>query len=200
NNNNNNNAEHNDNTSAIDGIDNQHNSVADTQVAVDKEEHGGNKNDDVEEAMALVEAHEEGEGIKAVESRKSFLLEPNSGVEDESGTEDEQAEFIKELETFHKQRFLEFKPPRFYQEPLNCLKLWRSVIRLGGYEQVTSCKFWRQIGESFKPPKTCTTVSWTFRCFYEKALLEYEKYKSSIGELPFTDVYAAEPVSGVKQR
>ncbi|KAI7726959.1 hypothetical protein M8C21_011384 [Ambrosia artemisiifolia] len=51
--------------------------------------------------MALVE-HEEGEGIKAVESRKS---------------------------------------------------LWRSVIRLGGYEQVTSCKFWRQIGESFKPPK-----------------------------------------------
>ncbi|KAK9052097.1 hypothetical protein SSX86_028725 [Deinandra increscens subsp. villosa] len=142
---------------------------------------------------------EEEEGIKTLQNQKSFLLEPNSGVEDESGTEDDQAAFMKELETFHKERCLEFKPPRFYGEPLNCLKLWRSVIRLGGYEQVTSSKFWRQVGESFKPPKTCTTVSWTFRCFYEKALLEYEKYKSSIGELPFTDVSSAEPLSGVKQ-
>ncbi|MFS8031506.1 putative transcription factor & chromatin remodeling ARID family [Helianthus anomalus] len=163
---------------------------------------GGNKNDDVEDVM-------EGKMcadfvvVPKMESEReigdSFLLEPNSGVEDESGTEDEQAAFMKEVEIFHKERFLEFKPPKFYGEPLNCLKLWRSVIRLGGYEQVTSCKLWRQIGESFKPPKTCTTVSWTFRVFYEKALLEYEKYKSSIGELPFTDVSSAEPVSGLKQ-
>ncbi|KAL5678253.1 hypothetical protein ACJX0J_014384, partial [Zea mays] len=33
---------------------------------------------------------------------------------------------------------------------------------------VTSCKLWHQVGESFKPPKTCTTVSWTFYNFYEK--------------------------------
>lgn len=38
------------------------------------------------------------------------------------------------------------------------------------------------MGESFKPPKTCTTVSWTFRNFYEKALLEYEKHKIETGE------------------
>ncbi|KAI3812113.1 hypothetical protein L1987_16819 [Smallanthus sonchifolius] len=152
-----------------------------------------------EEEAVEDEVHEEGEGVKTLESQKSFLLEPNSAVEDESGTEDDQAAFMKELEAFHKERCLEFKPPRFYGEPLNCLKLWRSVIRLGGYEQVTSCKLWRQVGESFKPPKTCTTVSWTFRCFYEKALLEYEKYKSSIGELPFADVSSAEPVPGAKQ-
>lgn len=60
---------------------------------------------------------------------------------------------------------------------------------------MTSCKLWRQVGESFKPPKTCTTVSWTFRCFYEKALLEYEKHKMRSGELPFTDASFAEPVS-----
>ncbi|XP_024994231.1 AT-rich interactive domain-containing protein 6-like isoform X1 [Cynara cardunculus var. scolymus] len=143
--------------------------------------------------------HEEGIGLKTLQNQKSFLLEPNSAVEDESGTEEDQAAFMKELEIFHKERCLEFKPPRFYGEPLNCLKLWRSVIRLGGYEQVTSCKLWRQVGESFKPPKTCTTVSWTFRCFYEKALLEYEKYKMSIGELPFTDASSAEPASGGKQ-
>nr|GMC70636.1 AT-rich interactive domain-containing protein 6-like isoform X1 [Ipomoea batatas]GMC77035.1 AT-rich interactive domain-containing protein 6-like isoform X1 [Ipomoea batatas] len=126
---------------------------------------------------------------------KSFLLDTNAVGVDESGTEEEQAAFMKELETFHKERCLEFKPPRFYGEPLNCLKLWRAVIRLGGYEQVTSCKLWRQVGESFKPPKTCTTVSWTFRCFYEKALLEYEKYKMRSGELPFADASFSEPSS-----
>ncbi|KAM3376705.1 AT-rich interactive domain-containing protein 6 isoform X1 [Capsicum galapagoense] len=126
---------------------------------------------------------------------KTFLLETNPMGEDESGTEAEQAAFMKELEAFHKERCLEFKAPRFYGEPLNCLKLWRAVIRLGGYEQVTSCKLWRQVGESFKPPKTCTTVSWTFRCFYEKALLEYEKHKMRSGELPFTDAAFAETTS-----
>ncbi|KAL7118411.1 hypothetical protein ACP275_02G000100 [Erythranthe tilingii] len=127
---------------------------------------------------------------------KTFLLDANDVTGDESGTEEEQAAFMKELETFHRERCLDFKPPKFYQEPLNCLKLWRAVIRLGGYEQVTSLKLWRQVGESFRPPKTCTTVSWTFRGFYEKALLEYEKYKMRSGELPFTDVSLSDPASG----
>ncbi|KAL2506047.1 AT-rich interactive domain-containing protein 5 [Abeliophyllum distichum] len=76
-----------------------------------------------------------------------------------------------------------FKQPKFYGHPLNCLKLWRAVIRLGGYDRVTGSKLWRQVGESFHPPKTCTTVSWTFRIFYEKALLEYERHKRLSGEL-----------------
>uniref|UniRef100_A0A803KQE9 ARID domain-containing protein n=1 Tax=Chenopodium quinoa TaxID=63459 RepID=A0A803KQE9_CHEQI len=97
----------------------------------------------------------------------------------ESGTEDEQAAFMMELDKFHKERSLDFKPPKFYGEPLNLLKLWRSVLKLGGYDKVTACKYWRQVGESFKPPKTCTTVSWTFRIFYEKALLDYERYRTS---------------------
>ncbi|XP_042000811.1 AT-rich interactive domain-containing protein 6-like [Salvia splendens] len=129
-------------------------------------------------------------------SSRSFLLDADDVTGDESGTEEEQAAFMKELETFHKERCLDFKPPKFYQEPLNCLKLWRAVIRLGGYEQVTSLKLWRQVGESFKPPKTCTTVSWTFRGFYEKALLEYEKYKMRCGELPFTDASVSDPAAG----
>ncbi|CAN1805146.1 AT-rich interactive domain-containing protein 3 [Linum perenne] len=118
---------------------------------------------------------------------KTFLLEPSLDDGYESGTEEEQAEFIKEVETFYKESYLEFKPPKFYKEELNLLKLWRAVVKLGGYEQVTSCKLWRQVGESFRPPKTCTTVSWTFRIFYEKALLEYEKQKIRNGELPFSD-------------
>ncbi|KMT19737.1 hypothetical protein BVRB_1g007920 [Beta vulgaris subsp. vulgaris] len=113
--------------------------------------------------------------------------------DEEAGTKDEQAEFTKELEAFYKGRYMDFKPPKFYGEPLNCLKLWRAVVQLGGYDRVTTYKLWRQVGESFHPPKTCTTISWTFRIFYEKALLEYEKHKREIGELEFPDAPIPEP-------
>ncbi|XP_058073374.1 AT-rich interactive domain-containing protein 6-like isoform X2 [Magnolia sinica] len=116
-------------------------------------------------------------------TNQSFPSDPQVIEGYESGTEEEQMTFMKELATFFRDRGLEFKPPKFYGEGLNCLKLWRAVTRLGGYDTVTSCKLWRQVGESFKPPKTCTTVSWSFRCFYEKALLDYERYKMRGGEL-----------------
>ncbi|KAF7809542.1 AT-rich interactive domain-containing protein 6-like [Senna tora] len=111
-----------------------------------------------------------------------------------SGTEEDQSAFMKELENFFRERSMEFKPPKFYGEGLNCLKLWRAVTRLGGYDKVTSCKLWRQVGESFKPPKTCTTVSWTFRGFYEKALLDYERHKTNGGELTVPIVAHTEPM------
>ncbi|KAG6400171.1 hypothetical protein SASPL_136996 [Salvia splendens] len=101
----------------------------------------------------------------------------------DDGTPEDQAAFIRELESFYRERATDFKPPKFYGQPLNCLKLWRAVIRLGGYDRVTGSKLWRQVGESFHPPKTCTTVSWTFRIFYEKSLLEYEKHKRQSGDL-----------------
>ncbi|KAF1874823.1 hypothetical protein Lal_00007438 [Lupinus albus] len=113
----------------------------------------------------------------------SFLNADHCYDGNESGTDEEQSLFLKELENFFRERSIEFKPPKFYGEGLNCLKLWRAVARLGGYDKVTSCKLWRQVGESFKPPKTCTTVSWTFRGFYEKVLLDYERHKINDGEL-----------------
>ncbi|XP_031488010.1 AT-rich interactive domain-containing protein 3 isoform X2 [Nymphaea colorata] len=112
---------------------------------------------------------------------------------DESGSEEEQAAFVKELENFFKERNMEFKVPKFYGEGLNCLKLWRAVTRLGGYDHVTTCKLWRQVGESFKPPKTCTTISWSFRIFYEKALLDYERHKTRGNELVTTATSVLEP-------
>ncbi|XP_019438146.1 PREDICTED: AT-rich interactive domain-containing protein 5 [Lupinus angustifolius] len=114
---------------------------------------------------------------------KSVLNDSEMSEYEETGTPLEQQAFMKELQTFYRERSLEFKPPKFYGVPLNCLKLWRAVIKLGGYDIVTGSKLWRLVGESFHPPKTCTTVSWTFRIFYEKALLEYEKYKRETGEL-----------------
>ncbi|KAK4790980.1 hypothetical protein SAY86_031393 [Trapa natans] len=120
---------------------------------------------------------------KLTQSLKDIFLLDENDEGSESGTEEEQSAFMKELENFFKEKSLEFKPPKFYGEGLNCLKLWRAVVRLGGYDKVTSCKLWRQVGEAFKPPKTCTTVSWTFRGFYEKALLDYERDKLHGGDL-----------------
>ncbi|KAL9312502.1 hypothetical protein ACSQ67_017954 [Phaseolus vulgaris] len=120
---------------------------------------------------------------KNIREMKNVLNDTEMTEYDEYGTPLDRDTFMKEIENFYRERSLEFKPPKFYGEPLNCLKLWRAVIRLGGYDVVTGSKLWRQVGESFNPPKTCTTVSWTFRIFYEKALLEYEKHKRETGEL-----------------
>ncbi|KAL2605962.1 hypothetical protein AAZV13_09G156200 [Glycine max] len=129
-------------------------------------------------------------------SKNLYFLDPDDSYNgNESGTEEEQSAFMKELENFFRERSMEFKPPKFYKEELNCLKLWRSVHRLGGYDKVTSYKLWRQVGESFKPPKTCTTVSWTFRVFYEKALLDYERHTTKGGELNVPITPHAEPIN-----
>ncbi|KAK4726065.1 hypothetical protein R3W88_030982 [Solanum pinnatisectum] len=103
--------------------------------------------------------------------------------EDDEGSPEDQAVFIGKLGTFYQEKAMELKIPKFYGHPLNCLKLWRSVIRLGGYDRVTGFKLWRQVGDSFNPPKTCTTVSWTFRSFYEKLLLQYERHRTQNREL-----------------
>ncbi|KAK3134118.1 hypothetical protein QOZ80_6AG0545200 [Eleusine coracana subsp. coracana] len=139
----------------------------------------GGQNQPAENQFVLVPPAEEDLALDKV--TENFFFDYSTGGDD-SGTEEEQAAFMKELERFYREKMMEFKPPKFYGEGLNCLKLWRQVTGLGGYDQVTSCKLWRQVGESFKPPKTCTTVSWTFRNFYEKALLEYEKHKIETGE------------------
>ncbi|KAK6939133.1 Alpha crystallin/Hsp20 domain, partial [Dillenia turbinata] len=116
-------------------------------------------------------------------------------TDDLSGTPEEQSSFLQELENFFNERGKHFKHPKFYGEPLNCLKLWRAVIDLGGYDEVTANKLWLQIGSSFNPPKTCTTVSYSFRGFYEKALLDYERHVMSHVELTDLQVKLA-PHSG----
>ena len=51
-----------------------------------------------------------------------FLDADHSYDGNESGTEEEQSAFMKELENFFRERSMEFKPPKFYGEGLNCLK------------------------------------------------------------------------------
>ncbi|XP_051118171.1 AT-rich interactive domain-containing protein 3-like isoform X2 [Andrographis paniculata] len=145
----------------------------------------------IRDSSALAEDHSGG-GFKSTFSPTTL---PLLGEKDD-GTPEEQVAFMKEIENFYRQRALDFKPPKFYGHPLNCLKLWRAVIRLGGYDRVTASKLWRQVGESFHPPKTCTTVSWTFRIFYEKSLLEYERHKILSGDLQLSAATLPEASGG----
>lgn len=52
----------------------------------------------------------------------SFLFELQMADDDESGTPEDQSAFMKELESFCREMALEFKPPKFYGQPLNLLK------------------------------------------------------------------------------
>ncbi|XP_062220106.1 AT-rich interactive domain-containing protein 5-like [Phragmites australis] len=156
----------------------------------EEEDDGGEDEEDDDDdstpdASPRAEMKVEGESSTGMaQSGASHRVEPDPFLDgDDSGSEEEQGAFMAELERFHREHSLEFKPPKFYGKGLNCLKLWRQVAHLGGHEQVTVCKLWRQVGETFRPPKTCTTVSWSFRIFYEKALLEYEKHKVRTGQL-----------------
>jgi hypothetical protein len=74
---------------------------------------------------------------ESVKKWKTWLLSDAEAREvDEAGAPQDQEAFIKEVEAFNKENFLEFKAPKFYGQPLNCLKLWRAVIKLGGYDVV----------------------------------------------------------------
>ncbi|KAL1219757.1 AT-rich interactive domain-containing protein 6 [Cardamine amara subsp. amara] len=144
----------------------------------------GHENNGDVGVVGVVDHSEKKTGDENTKKRKTWLLTDSVAQEsDEAGTPEEQKAFVREVETFYRENFLEFKAAKFYGQPLNILKLWRAVVKLGGYDVVTASKQWRQVGESFHPPKTCTTVSYTFRLFYEKALLEYEKYLWINGDL-----------------
>lgn len=72
-----------------------------------------------ENQLVLVSAEED--PVMAKLSKNSFMFDYSTGGDD-SGTEEEQAAFMKELERFYREKMMEFKPPKFYGEGLNCLK------------------------------------------------------------------------------
>ncbi|XP_062208821.1 AT-rich interactive domain-containing protein 6-like [Phragmites australis] len=55
-------------------------------------------------------------------SNNSFMLDSTQGGQD-SGTEEEQAAFMKELQQFYRENMMEFKPPKFYKG-LSCGDNW----------------------------------------------------------------------------
>ncbi|KAH0773566.1 hypothetical protein KY290_010703 [Solanum tuberosum] len=67
--------------------------------------------------------------------------------EDDEGSHEDQAAFLGNLGTFYREKAMEFKPPSYYGHQLNCLKLWRSVIRLGGYDRLKVKSDWHMVAK-----------------------------------------------------
>ena len=55
-------------------------------------------------------------------SNQLFRFKLQMEGDDESASPEDQSAFVKELESFYRERAMEFKPPKFYGQPLNLLK------------------------------------------------------------------------------
>jgi hypothetical protein len=95
----------------------------------DEDEDGGDEEEDDDDdstpdASPRAEVKVEGESSTGMaQSEASHRVETDPFLDSyDSGTEEEQAAFMAELERFHREHGLEFKPPKFYGKGLNCLK------------------------------------------------------------------------------
>jgi len=90
------------------------------------EEDDDDDDDSTPDASPRAEVKVEGEsstGMAQSGDGHRVEVEPDPFLDgDDSGTEEEQAAFMAELERFHREHSLEFKPPKFYGKGLNCLK------------------------------------------------------------------------------
>ncbi|WZZ70400.1 hypothetical protein YC2023_081770 [Brassica napus] len=114
-------------------------------------------------------------------AKRSFLLDDASDG-NESGTEEVQSAFMKELH-----------------------QLFRAVIRLGGYDKVTGCKLWRQdmynsvmdFQRFLRKGESLYELSFASVLLKQSlnALLEYERHKVMMGELQIPLATEPEPMN-----
>jgi hypothetical protein len=63
---------------------------------------------------------------------------------------------------------------------MNLHRVFIEAMHLGGYEQVTRCKFWKVVARTLgRDLSTQTSASFAMRKYYEKCLFPLEKYLTS---------------------
>ncbi|KAI8378227.1 hypothetical protein EDC96DRAFT_493997 [Choanephora cucurbitarum] len=84
--------------------------------------------------------------------------------------------FIDELKAFHDRKgtILQVEPV-LGGKKLNLLTIYKTVIDAGGYEKVTSNRGWKQVGDPFNFPATCTNSAYILKAVYTKYLLGWEE-------------------------
>ncbi|KAI8988262.1 hypothetical protein BDF20DRAFT_854728 [Mycotypha africana] len=60
---------------------------------------------------------------------------------------------------------------------LDLYKIYQSVVNAGGFEEVTKNRGWKQIGDIFKFPSTCTNSAYILKGVYIRNLLGWEEEK-----------------------
>lgn len=93
--------------------------------------------------------------------------------------EDEEAKskkFLEELTKYYNQQGKEsFKYPIVSGKNLDLYKLYKEVIKRGGYQVVFDNKQWKDVVNTLDLPSSCTSASFTVKRHYKKYLLSYEQ-------------------------
>ncbi|KAI9486286.1 MAG: hypothetical protein EXX96DRAFT_548443 [Benjaminiella poitrasii] len=90
----------------------------------------------------------------------------------------EYVNFIKELREFH-----EIKGTTLQAEPilgkrrLDLYKIFHAVVSAGGFDEVTKNRGWKQVGDIFQFPSTCTNSAYILKGIYIRNLLGWEEEK-----------------------
>ncbi|KAG2237285.1 hypothetical protein BDF21DRAFT_377330 [Thamnidium elegans] len=88
----------------------------------------------------------------------------------------EYEKFMSDLKKFHDQKGTVLQTePVLGGKRLDLLKIYKTVIEAGGYEKVTLNRGWKQVGDPFNFPITCTNSAYSIKSFYTKYLLGWEE-------------------------
>ncbi|KAI9317127.1 ARID DNA-binding domain-containing protein [Dichotomocladium elegans] len=88
----------------------------------------------------------------------------------------EYEQFMQQLREFHERKGTPFQPePILGGQKLDLLKIYKTVISAGGYKKVTENRGWKQVGDPFDFPPTCTNSAYILKLVYTKNLLGWEE-------------------------
>lgn len=90
----------------------------------------------------------------------------------------EYVNFIKELKQFHVSKGTTLQAePVLGGRRLDLYKIFQVVTAAGGFEEVTKNRGWKQVGDIFQFPSTCTNSAYILKGVYIRNLLGWEEEK-----------------------
>ncbi|CAO3594230.1 unnamed protein product [Absidia cylindrospora] len=88
----------------------------------------------------------------------------------------EYVNFINNLTQFHAAKGTTLQvEPILGKKRLNLLKLFKIVMNIGGFDKVTQGRAWKQVGNQFGFPATCTNSAYILKGLYIRNLLGWEE-------------------------
>ncbi|ORE07834.1 hypothetical protein BCV72DRAFT_100194 [Rhizopus microsporus var. microsporus] len=83
---------------------------------------------------------------------------------------------MKDLKEFHDKKGTVLQAePVLGGKKLDLLRIYKTVMEAGGYEKVTLNRGWKQVGDPFNFPSTCTNSAYILKAVYTKYLLGWEE-------------------------
>ncbi|KAI9010843.1 hypothetical protein CLU79DRAFT_772916 [Phycomyces nitens] len=88
----------------------------------------------------------------------------------------EYEEFMRRLKEFHEKKGSVLQPePVLGGKKLDLYLIYKTVLEAGGYDKVTLNRGWKQVGDPFNFPPTCTNSAYILKGVFTKNLLGWEE-------------------------